>query len=305
MRSATADDPSESAESAWANPRVGAIIEGAEERQLSGDHAGALELFDQAVAVPGFDAAYAMAARAASLFALDRVAEARSQLEALRKHKPFSAMAFHRAAEAAEASNDKQLALRWFDMAISRSVDLVSQGERSEAAMGPQIALLVIGRRRVRSSLGLPPDELDSAAAGGPDADYPTELPPGVATPTTVVRVLFWPRDQLEPAAARWPHLVQTTEVESFTRRRELDNRRIHSEDCARIVMVPITVAALEEYSARTNGDALDPMTRTRLLDERYEQGFGIPWPPARNSLCWCGSGVKYKKCCGSPSFDT
>ena len=105
--------------------------------------------------------------------------------------------------------------------------------------------------------------------------------------------------------AARWPHLVQTTEVESFTRRRELDNRRIHSEDCARIVMVPITVTALEEYSARTNGDALDPMTRTGLLDERYEQGFGIPWPPARNSRCWCGSGVKYKKCCGSLSFDT
>ncbi len=25
-------------------------------------------------------------------------------------------------------------------------------------------------------------------------------------------------------------------------------------------------------------------------------------WPPARNEPCWCGSGTKYKKCCGAPS---
>ncbi|MGS0687757.1 SEC-C domain-containing protein [Nakamurella sp. GG22] len=304
MRSATADDPSEPADDAWANPRVGALIERAEQRQLSGDHAGALEVLDEVVAVPGADAAYAMAVRAASLFALDRGAEARSQLDVLRKHRPFSAIAFHRAAEAAETSNDQRLALRWFDMAVSRSVDLVALGGPSDAAMTAQIALLVIGRARVRKSLGLPPDELDSAASTAPDAAYPNELPPGVATPKTVVRVLFWPRDEIGSAAARWPALVQTTEVESFTRRRELDNRRIVSEDGARIVMVPITVAALEEYCARTNSDALDPMTRTNLLQDRYDEGFRVAWPPARNSRCWCGSGVKYKKCCGSASFD-
>ncbi|GAA0972953.1 hypothetical protein GCM10009555_026980 [Acrocarpospora macrocephala] len=26
-----------------------------------------------------------------------------------------------------------------------------------------------------------------------------------------------------------------------------------------------------------------------------------IAWPPGRNDPCWCGSGRKYKKCCGSP----
>ncbi len=300
MRSGTADDPREPADGGWANPRVGALIERAELRQLAGDHAGALDLLDQVVTVPGVDAAYAMAARAASLFELGRGAEARAQLHALRKHRPFSAIAFHRAAEAAETSNDQRLALRWFDMGVSRSVDLVALGEGTDAAMTTQIALLVMGRARVRKSLGLPPDELDSAASPSPDAAYPNELPPGVATPRTVVRVLFWPREEVETAAARWPALVQTTEVESFTRRRELDNRRIASEDGARIVMVPITVAALEEYCARTNSDPLDPMTRTRLLHERYDRGFRLTWPPARNSRCWCGTGVKYKKCCGS-----
>src|SRR5699024_4742353 len=26
------------------------------------------------------------------------------------------------------------------------------------------------------------------------------------------------------------------------------------------------------------------------------------PWPPGRNQICWCASGRKYKKCCGSPA---
>jgi hypothetical protein len=28
-----------------------------------------------------------------------------------------------------------------------------------------------------------------------------------------------------------------------------------------------------------------------------------VPWPPERNAACWCGSGRKYKKCCGAPGF--
>jgi tetratricopeptide (TPR) repeat protein len=31
-------------------------------------------------------------------------------------------------------------------------------------------------------------------------------------------------------------------------------------------------------------------------------EGELITWPPERNDPCWCGSGAKYKKCCGRPS---
>lgn len=156
MRTVPSEGTDDHTEGFWANPQVGALIEQAENRQLSSDHAGALELLDQAVSVRGVDAAYAMAARAASLFELGRQVDARSQLDDLRKHKPFSAIAFHRAAEAAEMSGDQNLALRWFDMALSRCTDRVTLGERREAEVGPQIALLVFGRRRLRTSLGLP-----------------------------------------------------------------------------------------------------------------------------------------------------
>ena len=30
------------------------------------------------------------------------------------------------------------------------------------------------------------------------------------------------------------------------------------------------------------------------------DAGEATTWPPARNEPCWCGSGVKYKRCCGT-----
>ena len=26
-----------------------------------------------------------------------------------------------------------------------------------------------------------------------------------------------------------------------------------------------------------------------------------VGWPRGRNERCWCGSGMKYKKCCAAP----
>ncbi|MGI5214477.1 SEC-C metal-binding domain-containing protein [Plantactinospora sp. CA-290183] len=37
---------------------------------------------------------------------------------------------------------------------------------------------------------------------------------------------------------------------------------------------------------------------RARYSETIAEQGV-IAWPPPRNGPCWCGSGTKYKKCCG------
>lgn len=108
---------------------------------------------------------------------------------------------------------------------------------------------------------------------------------------------MFWSRDQVAPAAARWPDLVQ---VDGVVRQRELDNRQLVAENGCRIVMVPISVAHMVEFTARTGGDPRDPITRTRLLHERHEQGAWIAWPPGRNNRCWCGSKQKYKLCCGT-----
>ena len=259
-------------------------------------------LLEREITMHGPDTAYALAARAESLFQLGRATEALAGLEALRKHRPFSPVAFHRAAEALETTGEQKLALRWFDMALSRCTDQLAAGAGDQPGLGASVSMLIGGRRRLRTTLGLPPDELDTVKSTGgfpPDDAFQGRLPPGHARPGSVVRVLFWPRDQVGPAHERWPTLVQTPEIEPFVRYRELENRQL-AEDGVRIVMVPITVNQLLDYAARTNGDPLHASTRSQLLRERYDQDGGLPWPPQRNEQCWCGSGRKYKRCCGT-----
>jgi SEC-C motif-containing protein len=43
-----------------------------------------------------------------------------------------------------------------------------------------------------------------------------------------------------------------------------------------------------------------DARARRDYLDARYSEGHYLQWPPPRNKPCWCGSGTKYKKCCGA-----
>ena len=294
MRTAPADDPDPVTAGFWTNTRAGELIERAEDRHLAGDNRGALTLLERAIPMGGPPAAYALAARVESLFELGRSSDAVAGLEALRKHRPFSALAFHRAAEALEMNGDHRLALRWFDMALSRCTDELNDGSSNEVALGASVSMLLAGRRRVRTTLGFAADELDKAAApGGQPADvaFQGRLPLGHAAPGAVVRVLFWPRDQVQDAHRHWPALVQTPEVESSIRQRELENRQL---------VVPVTVQQLLDYAARTNGDPLDARTRSQLLHERYDQGGGLPWPPQRNQRCWCGSDRKYKKCCAA-----
>jgi uncharacterized protein YecA (UPF0149 family) len=43
-----------------------------------------------------------------------------------------------------------------------------------------------------------------------------------------------------------------------------------------------------------------DPDSSSHYAAELANRGAAIRWPPERNAVCWCGSGAKYKKCCGT-----
>jgi hypothetical protein len=82
MRTDPAEDPELLTAGFWANPRAGELIEHAEDRQLAGDHRGALTLLEQAIPMRGPDTAYALAAHVESLLELGQPAEAVTGLEA-------------------------------------------------------------------------------------------------------------------------------------------------------------------------------------------------------------------------------
>ena len=59
------------------------------------------------------------------------------------------------------------------------------------------------------------------------------------------------------------------------------------------------SVAGLTGYANRNDGDPSAPNIRRRYAEELDAQPAAhVSWPPERNGACWCGSGLKYKKCC-------
>jgi SEC-C motif len=61
----------------------------------------------------------------------------------------------------------------------------------------------------------------------------------------------------------------------------------------------PITVDGLSAFSTAERDDPGTAEARSSYAAEIARRGDAIRWPPGRNALCWCGSGRKYKTCCG------
>ncbi|MFG1706314.1 SEC-C metal-binding domain-containing protein [Nonomuraea sp. M3C6] len=84
--------------------------------------------------------------------------------------------------------------------------------------------------------------------------------------------------------------------------RRELQAALADTSEMGQVSVVPLTIDALLEFAGTTGADPARRSTRVALVEEVDEAG-DVRWPPERNQPCWCGTGAKYKKCCGRPGF--
>lgn len=286
------------------------LLEAAELWHRAGDHERAIELLTEVVALGGEDGGCARVALADVLFDLDRGEEAHAQLDALRRERPSSPIPYYLAAELLESRDDLDEALTWVNMAVSRLTEQELAEQRGEFGAFSYANAVLAGRRRIRTELGLPADELDEAVATPAerpvfnDPDEVSDRLAGVGPAPQEVRVLFWPRDELRHAYETWPQMVQHTDAEAMVREREQSNRELSEAGVPRITMVPLTVDRLSQFAARTGGDPADEVTRGGCMQEIIAEGGAISWPPSRNEPCWCGSRAKYKKCCGRPNLD-
>lgn len=64
--------------------------------------------------------------------------------------------------------------------------------------------------------------------------------------------------------------------------------------------LVPIRVGEYVDWCAKGGRDPGESSSRAAYAAELARQGGTGPWPPGRNEPCWCGSGRKYKRCCGA-----
>ena len=118
----------------------------------------------------------------------------------------------------------------------------------------------------------------------------------------------WFPAGEFSLALERWPDLVEGWGVSDFsaysreTQRRMLryaedpDGRRLS------IKVAPVVLSAYLPWCDERDEDPGAAPTRASYAAERVRlaaEGV-VAWPPARNDRCWCGSGRKYKQCCGT-----
>ncbi|MGK5683155.1 SEC-C domain-containing protein [Actinoplanes sp. URMC 104] len=259
----------------------------------------ALRYADRAVEAYGkrddSQAAAARALRARILFRAGREDEAMAELEPLRPTltQHTDAAAFLSAALA--AGGRATVAEEWLTDAV-RGLLAERAAEPTDADDAGFLFFLLQQRHRLRHALGLQHDAHDNLAerlesklanAGArvdaePDGD-----------------LLFWPHAEFDSLLAQWPAAAEQYGATWDEHRARLERELVRLAAAGRkgLAVLPASVEGLVAF-AGTDGDPADARTRAGYAGQLFAGPAQITWPPERNEPCWCGSGLKYKKCC-------
>jgi len=186
-------------------------------------------------------------------------------------------------AEAGEPETAAQRFERALELALTRGTD------------GATLRRIMEARGEALRAAGLPVGPIDEAARRSlaRAAAQGTDLP--VATP-------FLPVAEFAAALAAWPAFAEDWAADGHAAYAlELDRRMRAVAPAAprRPVVVPLTVAEITGRAEALGLPADAAEARARAAYDAAQEGRSLPWPPGRNDPCWCGSGVKYKRCCG------
>ncbi|MEV0406474.1 SEC-C metal-binding domain-containing protein [Actinoallomurus sp. NPDC050550] len=275
----------------------------------AGETDRALQIYEKVVATARDedDAQYAIVEKIHVLDELDRQDEARAEIARLEKRRPLPGPA-SLMAEFFEAQGELEKALTWYNMACR---DFFSEEGEDREPESDFFELELAGRARVRQALGLPLDEFDRRAIGrNTEMTQATKRIARRGRPShgpSTGAGSFFVRSDVKRAFAEG--LVQVDgpeddDVTSYFRRVERGwHSTVREGGVTNLVILPTTVDDLLRYGEERGRDPRDQQTRIDYLQDRLDEGAStLHWPPERNQPCWCDSGRKYKKCCGSPT---
>ncbi|GIM94205.1 SEC-C domain-containing protein [Paractinoplanes toevensis] len=235
-------------------------------------------------------AASAHALRARILFRSGRADDAMAELEPLRPllTRYPDAAAYVTAALAVGGRN--RVAEQWLTEAVQATLAERDQPEPADAEDAGQLFFLLQQRHRLRHLIGLPHDTHDNLAER-----LETRLANSAAPAAggSADDLLFWPQAEFDRLLAKWPALTESYDRNFDDHRARLERELVRLAGTGRVglAVFPGSVDGL-------TGDATDAKVRADYA-RRLETGTTkISWPPERNAACWCGSGIKYKKCC-------
>ena len=139
------------------------------------------------------------------------------------------------------------------------------------------------------------------------ESSAPIPAGPSLTAPR-VLALAWFPAQDFPQALTRWPEL--TTEGAAKGAKDHADyNRALQRtlQDYAdagtsRLSIAPLHLQPYLDWCSRHDRDPASSGSRANYagtLAQRRDPSL-IAWPPGRNERCWCGSGRKYKQCCGS-----
>ena len=126
----------------------------------------------------------------------------------------------------------------------------------------------------------------------------PREIVEGEGT-VTVWALAWFPRDEWAKAIDEWPELLETMPADhgEYSKQIESHLKAAAAREPGSPDVAPLSVDALvTEFGEEEAGEL---RARATMGANVARSGGVISWPPGRNDVCWCQSGVKYKNCCG------
>lgn len=258
------------------------------------DHDVARQLRAEAVGLPASDPQWVIGAHLAD----DYDADPRGQLARLRdaadglagpQHARLLA-AFAEGIEPIDASTAADLLEEALPLAIAAR----------DAGDDDTYGTVIVPRALLRASERIRPDDHDLAAdallgaieaaeRGGPIADPPPQQ-------------LFVRLQDLPEAARRWPEDFpdgsDTAATATFYAELEAGFRAHHADYQQAFQLQPLSFALADAHHIDLSADPID--APDAFWQELAAEEPPLTWPPGRNDPCWCGSGRKYKRCCGN-----
>lgn len=114
------------------------------------------------------------------------------------------------------------------------------------------------------------------------------------------VAMAWFPSGEYEKAIELWESLAEDwagVAHPDYCRRMDGHIKWMRAHGVHVRAVAPIVVDKFVEWCEERGEDPDN--ARAGYAADRYRLGGGIDWPPGRNEPCWCGSGRKYKRCCG------
>lgn len=130
------------------------------------------------------------------------------------------------------------------------------------------------------------------------EMEPPPELPVDYTAPMAIA---WFPADEWPEARTRLSLTDMPRSHAEYSREIETILREHAAHTVGHLAVAPIALADLETLAMSRGIHPTSDHARALLAAEMHALGDTIPWPPGRNQPCWCGSGRKYKHCCGRP----